>query len=267
MKRLVLVVLALALTSCVPPTPNNDEIKRYDPEETIMGRIQEAGVLRYTVPTGSTEQILSFYESIAQDIADALDVDVDLSTDSTIPDLDSGTIDMAFTLAPITYQRVLQRPHTDPYWIGHQRLIAAEGSNIAGPADLQNKDVCQSIDPATGVDIRELAPDAHVIDAFSPQTCLEALADGRVEAISMTDLTVATLNASGEPTFVGDDLSTVGYGIVVAEGAAGWESFISVVLNEAESEGRWEQWRSMLEIDSEEPDLSVEDAAALYPDA
>lgn len=240
-----IVCAALLLTTCVPPEENNDRIIRYQPDKTIMGAIQAAGVLRVGLPadsppwaSGGTEPE-GFLVELAELVADSLGVeteyasassvelmelvhvtDEELGDDDGVLELEDTEVDIAFPLFHVTESLVLRRTLSDPYWVGHTRDLSADGEVIATDRDV-----------------------------------------------------LLAIEAAGMPgaTITGEQHSTEGYGAVVRTGASTFATLVSQVFNEADAEGDWERfydrWLAQY-FDANEPPIpimTVEDAAALYP--
>ena len=244
--RIAIVLCALALASCVPPEESNDRIKRYDPEDSIMGEIQGRGVLRIGIPSDYPPFAIvedgadpeGFVVDMATLIADALGVDTEFiaaPSDDLLPlvevDKDgepaaSEPADIVFPMVPITETLVQSHTFTDPYWIGHTR-------DIEGPPE----------------------PESELLSSPAPDVEL---------------LKIAYENPGVKIT--GEQQSTEGYGAAVRTGAVTFATLASQVINEADAEGDWsssyEKWLAGYFADpapDDVPIMTVEEAAALYP--
>ena len=241
LKRFSVVVCALALlVSCVPPEESNDRVKNYDPEENIMGVIQDRGVMRIGVPSDyppfaivDGTSVEGFVVELGTLAAEALGVEPEFIPASNDDLLDMVYVDpkkpnapteadLVFPMIPITEELVEKWSFTDPYWVGHTRELAGEG---VLPIDV-DRDV-------------ELLPIAY---------------------------------ENSEAKISGEEQSTEGYGAAVRTGAATFATLVSQVFNEADAEGDWSRFYEeyladyFAEPDPENvPIMSVEDAAALYP--
>lgn len=235
----ILVCALVLLVSCVPPEESNDRIKRYDPEQNIMGVIQERGVMRIGVPSdyppfaivegGSVEGFVVELGTLA---AEALGVEPEfipapshqllgmVYVEPEHPEAPTEA-DLVFPMIPITEELVQMWTFTDPYWISHERELV-DGKLFAGE----------------GPDLRLLR-----------------------RAFSDPDVKVS-----------GEAESTSGVGAAVRTGAATFATIVSQVFNEADAEGDWSrfynQWLADYFADpapEDVPIMTVEDAAALYP--
>lgn len=244
LKRLFVLACALALlVSCVPPEESNDRIKAYDPEENIMGQIQERGVLRIGVPSDyppfaivDGAVIEGFVVELGTLAAEALGVEAQfipapnrllldlVDVDPAHPE-ETTDADLVFPMVVITEELVKRYTITDPYWVGHTR-------EIEGPSASE-----QIITPP--------APDVELLKiAFE------------TPGVKLT----------------GEEATTEGYGAAVRTGAATFATLVSQVFNEADAEGDWSRFYEAWLADyfvSPDPDnipiMTVEDAAALYP--
>jgi ABC-type amino acid transport substrate-binding protein len=137
----VLTALALLGSACVPPKLGNDREVIYDPI-TVMGRIQERGILKVAIPsdrppfgpeqnpnvTTTTQDLNTFDVALAKEVAGALGVELDIrlapndelldlvqppqiptGPDKEVPPGDPNKVDMAFPLVPITEAAIKQR--------------------------------------------------------------------------------------------------------------------------------------------------------------
>ena len=322
-RRLRLIASGIALVgaaACVPAAPDNDEFKKFNATTTVMGRVQDAGVLRVGVPsdrpafaaassacTASVpcEGVEGFTHDLALEVADALEVDMAVyavPNDQLLGLIEGDGVDLAFPMVPITEEIVRKNSFTDPFIVGHQRLLAGgtliseDGLSEAAPlptmADLGSVatddkpvSVCEFVYPDVGVPVAELVDGLDVRSVDDPAGCGALFLKGEIAAAVGHDLALAGVlpfleGTCGEggcpgvpplPQFGEEQLSTEGYGALVPSGEAPWRDFVTQVLEESQQEGRWaelyEEWLQPLlggEVLSP-PGMSVEEAAALYP--
>jgi polar amino acid transport system substrate-binding protein len=287
-RRLAWPVIAIVfiLSACIPPEPDDDLIVNYDPEETVMGEIQQRGQLVVGTPEGRPP-FDGFTLGFGRLVAEALGVEsreVPLPPEELITAPEEGVVDISFPLVAITEKLVRHHAFTDPVYIAHQRLLVPEASGISEVDDLGGL-VCQfiarevhQIDKNTfvlsdiGVNVKELNPEVAVVEPPDPTGCLQDLRKQEVEAVSASDwLLYPALSEKGdELAIVGEDLTTEGYGAVIEAGASAWTDFVNGVFAEAGAEGDWQrlydEWFGP--YSDEEitfPDMTVEEAAALFP--
>jgi glutamate transport system substrate-binding protein len=290
-------VLSLALPACMPENPDDDTIPSFVPD-TVMGEIQEAGVLRIAVeddrapwssfhfvgPESTATMSRGFTVEMGRLIADSLGVDAAFAVataDEMIDRIEDGAVDVAFPLVPLTEARMRANSYSDPYWIGHQRILVAEGSGIAGVDDLTGRSLCDVAYKDTGTTLAQLdaEPDEILIPRavegpIDPLGCIEPLSDGEVDAVMGPDVLLITYLAELGNGFeiVGEQLTTEGYGPVVRSGKGDFSSFVDSVFAESDREGLWrayyDEWIAPLTgVAMEFPRMTAEDAAALYPSA
>ena len=269
--------LVLAASACVPPVPDNDEVVDFDPVLTGMGRVQEEGVLRVGIPkdagpfaTGSGDEAQGFTVELGKEVAGSLGVDVNFrsGTDEELGAMvDSGAVDLAFPLRPITEKAITKNAFTDPYWISRERVLSFDGG-VKEVADLAGKKVCQSIDDITGIPVERLQPDAsEVTEVADLAGCPE------VDAMVAPDIRLLAQMAPGEslPALVGEEINAVGYGAMTALEDKIFADYVSTQFSEAKTEGRWSAWFGDFispvtgEAPPDPPGMHLEEAAALYP--
>lgn len=295
MRRLALVALCAAiLGACVAPPEDVDRIPNFDPEETIMGRIQERGELLvgltdslgvpFVVDTTAPETE-GFVIDLAQELAGALGVELQLvlldEDDAILPGRINveAPADISFVPLPATEELAKGHPLTHPYWVAHQRVLAPTDSGIEEWTDIEGS-YCSIINETTGFDLSDAEPALEAVEG-SVKDCASALKKGEVEAVTAPDHVLmqvwAALGGCRQPCepspdygIVGDELTTEGYSAMLPVGSPGWTSFVNATWGEAEAEGRWlasyEEWIAPFGIELEEaPTMRIEEAAGLFP--
>jgi polar amino acid transport system substrate-binding protein len=289
--RSILCVLALflALGACVPPEPEEDLIRDFDPETTIMGAIQEAGLLRVGVTSNQAlhredgGEVTGLAADLATEISDTLGVEPEFtvaSNDSLLQMVQDGDVDLAFPVVPVVEKLVRTSGVSDPYFMAHQRLLVLEGSGIEGMDDIEGE-VCVGGDPETTLDVSAGNPDLEVTEALDVTGCYttstppEDLPPISGLDIELVGAAYALGNSCGPEApcvpfeVVGDELTTAGISMVVEKGASGWLGFVDNVLGEFKSEGLWlESYNESFESylgPQRAPEITVEEAAALFP--
>lgn len=211
--------MLLLFGACVPAAPDNDEFKKFNAVTTVMGKVQEDGVLKVGVPndrlafaTASSacssdspcEGAEGFVVDLAREIADALKVEMEIfamPSDDLIGLVDEGEVQVAFPLVPITEKLVRKHSFTDPFVIGHQRALAPvedasdegftlgslEPSDEASDAPL----VCEFIFPDVGVPVEELDGTVEVQTVDDPDGCGALFLKGEIDAAVGHDLALA----------------------------------------------------------------------------
>lgn len=286
-RKLLALIAALALLAACSPSESAEE--RFN-ENSPMYAIQQDGVLRVAVPGiqpfGSANG-KGFAPEFGRYIAEDLGVDVEfVEMDSTEMGIGVGgaIVDLAFPLAPITYQALRvdaedgDYAYASPYLIAHQRLLVpgdAEGDSAAEQlSDLgKNARICSYIDKGTQVDVSKLT-EAEVIEVSSPDACVQSLGSRKADAATAVDTHLTTMKIALEKRgdlswhIVGDQLNTEGYAAMALPGAMA--TYIIGELNDIEEEGLWlEYYNEWLEPHlgpvEGPPDLTLQDAASLFP--
>ncbi|MDQ3877081.1 MAG: transporter substrate-binding domain-containing protein [Actinomycetota bacterium] len=274
-------VCALLLASaCVPP-PEVTTTPSHFPTNTVMGQIQQAGVLRIAVP--NDRPIFSdFQKGLGDYVAKALHVEpqfVPAPNDELLQMIDSGTADMAFPASATTEQMARHYAVTDPYFIAHQRVAVPANSSITQLAQFSGHTVCAAVDPETEVDPSTMA--GLTVTTSDPAGCGRALARHGVDAVTAADTSLIALvgeqikgcSATCSVKIAGDQLTTEGYGAIASNKATGLGEVLSNILERAQADGTWTTlYRRFIlprepdvDPDSEPPTMTAEEAAALYP--
>jgi ABC-type amino acid transport substrate-binding protein len=273
------------LAACIPAEPNDDLQRTFDPEDTVMGGIQQRGELIVGVESkvfplvaclddvGSDCPEGGFAVDLAKEVADSLGVDIRFVSGGTTELIgmpDAGEADLTFPFVPVTGDTVRPLHQTDPYFVAHERLLVKADSDIEQAADLTTEAVCQFGDAGTMVPIDEVNSFVTPIQG-SYDECGAMFADGRVEVVVGPDLALAGLAQNADGKVVGDQLNTEGYSAFMEVGASAWVDYVNQVIEEAQQEGRWTEYYDRwiqpgLGESQDPPGMSLEEAAALYPE-
>lgn len=274
--------LILGLGACVPPEPVVDLSKDY-PEETVMGEIQAAGRIIIGIPDDAyplgyvdqNDEARGFAAELGREIAVKLGVEarfISGSSEQLLSLPKEEAADVTFPALAITEKRVDQRyQFSDPYYVAHQRLLVRSTAGVGSVDDLAGDSVCAIEGDETQVPLDQIDETIDVV-AAGPQACLEQLMDEEVAAVTGPDFLLAGLRLQHphELEVTGDQLTTEGLGAVIQQGAAAWTDYVNGVLFFAKNEGAWadafnDTIGRGLDEPVEPPDITAEEAAALYP--
>jgi polar amino acid transport system substrate-binding protein len=282
--RFVPLAVALACTACVPPLPDDDEFVRFD-EETVMGVVQDAGVLVVGLPedVGEPWGVVSgdgaegFAADVAAEIGESLRVDVEFRAapnDELVEMVDSGAVDIAFPVVTMTEELVRKHAFSDPIYVSHQRLLVPSRSGIEDVDDVSGP-VCSPIAEPTGVELQGLNPDAATLPLRprNARGCVDLLRQELVDVATAPDVLLATIVAELGDGFevTGDQLTTEPLSIALEGGASGWVEYVNKIITEFDQEGRWaasyeRHFAPLLGGPTPEPpNMTLEEAAALFP--
>ena len=179
----------------------------------------------YLDPKGGSEPV-GFEIDLAREIAKRLLGDpkkvqfTQVISSNRIPQVQNGDIDMFLATATITPARLEQINFSNVYYMAGQSLLVKKAAAIAKYQDLAGKSVCTAKGSTPEVTIKKLVPSATVdtFDGYAP--CLQAVLQGRDDAIT-TDNTILLGFADQYPK----DLKMVGglftyepYGAGIAKG-------------------------------------------------
>lgn len=215
--------------------------------------------------------------------------------------------DLAFPALPVTESLVREHTFANPYYVAHQRLLVPTEWGINDETDLPPPhlvdrgpiSVCQPLVRGVGVDIATLPGVERVNTSFvllgqeilypreeatrprSPiDFCWRSFRNSRDTLISAADVFLLDYMARAERRsleravpleIVGHQLTTEGFAPMVEEAATGMGDWVSAVLGEAKSEGRYMQWYErwiapyLEDPIGEPPTMTIEEAAALFP--
>ena len=296
------VVLLALLAACVGPPEDVDAVPRFE-RDTFPGEIQERGVLRVGVPTQpekpmlledpATGELSGFIVDLTEELAAALDVDVEFIAASEEELLDPGDaraepgsedepgFDIGFPITTISEPVAREAAFTNPYFVAHQLLLAPSDPEVDGPGDLGGEVVCSVVDEDIGVDLRDIEPSIEIIEG-SRAECERLVRSGRAGFATGRNTTLMDIwsgldrclpECGDAPlgfTLAGDDLTTEGIGASLPGGTSGWGTFVNATWGEMELEGRWtesyERWlRPYLDEPLDPPEMTFREAAGLFP--
>jgi glutamate transport system substrate-binding protein len=232
-------------------------------EGTKMAEIQEKGVL--TVGTKFDQPLFGlanlegvpegFDVEIAKLVAEAIFGEGNVTVGENLefveavsanrePFIQDGTVDMVVATYTINDTRKEVVDFAGPYYIAGQDIMVPAGNplGIQGVEDLNGKRVCTVNGSTSLTNVQQMAPQADLSILFDTYSqCADALADGRVDAVTTDNVILSGLvfESDGQFELVGSTFTEEPYGIGVEKGADEFRDFINDVLEEAYESGAW----------------------------
>jgi glutamate transport system substrate-binding protein len=246
------------------------EVEQF-PEDTTMGRIQQAGEIKigvkYDVPpfgfkNPQTDEIEGFDVDLGRAIADKLGVEpnfVEAISDNRIPFLEDGTVDLVLSTMTINAERDMEIDFSEPYYIARGRILVPQDSDITGVDSLAGKKVCTALGSTYEETLKEQAPqaDLRLVDSYSE--CLELVQNGAVDAVSTDDVILTGMIIQDDTLKLteGKPLTTEPYGAGIKDGDAEFKEFVDGVVQEWKSGGGWaeayDKWVGQYTGEQQEP--------------
>jgi len=253
------------------------------PAGSTMAELQAAGEVvigvKFDVPpfgftNPQTDEVEGFDVDLGKAIADELGVEarfVEAISDNRIPFLQDGTVDIILSTMTITTDRDAEIDFSEPYYVAEGRVLVPEDSDITGVGDLGGRTVCTALGSTYEENLKENAPDAELrlVDTYSE--CFELVQNGAVDAVSTDDVILTGMIIQDDTLkLVGEGYTTEPYGAGIAEGDTEFQEFVSEVIADVKSDGRWEQlydeWIGQYTGEpAEVPTMTLEEALELRP--
>ena len=161
------------------------------------------------------------------------------------PFIEQGNVDMVVATYTINDTRKQRIDFAGPYYVAGQDIMVKKGdTSIKSVTDLNGKKVCSVIGSTSIKNVQAKAPQADISTSFDKYSlCAEALADGRVQAVTTDNIILLGLINAQPDAFelVGETFTTEPYGIGVKKGDDDFRDFINDVLEEIYESGEWEE--------------------------
>jgi glutamate transport system substrate-binding protein len=156
-----------------------------------------------------------------------------------------GKVDIVVATYTINDTRKQVVDFAGPYYIaGQDILVKKSNTSITGVDSLAGKKVCTVQGSTSLTNVKDKAPQADVSITFDKYSlCVEALKDGRVEAVT-TDNIILLGFINDDPQnlkLVGKPFTAEPYGIGLKKGDAALRTFINDVLDKSYKDGSWKK--------------------------
>ncbi|MFI5931157.1 glutamate ABC transporter substrate-binding protein [Actinoplanes sp. NPDC051494] len=167
------------------------------------------------------------------------------------PFIQQGQVDVVIATYTINDERKKVVNFGGPYYIAGQDLLVPTASTITGPEALAGKKVCSVSGSTPAKRIQTDYKDAQLQQFDSYSKCVQALADGTVDAVTTDDIILAGYAAqdqyAGKFKVVGKKFSDEPYGIGVKKTDTEGCNKINEILKAAASDGSYKAaWDSTL---------------------
>lgn len=189
-----------------------------------------------------------FDVQLAKEIAKALGLKdnqvefVEAVSKNRIPYLQEGKVDLVIATMTINDERKQQIEFSHTYYVaGQSILVKKDNTSITKVDDLNGKKVCSVQGSTSENNIKTKAPQAQLLSLDAYASCVNAMKDGRVEAVSTDDIILAGF-AAADPTLklVGGQFTKEPYGIGIPKGKTDMKKFVDGVMQKMFTDGTWE---------------------------
>ena len=229
------------------------------PPDSTMAAIKERGKIvvgtkfdqpLFGLKNPTTGDIEGFDVEIAKLIAQRIDPDLQVEFIEAVsrnrePFIQEGRVDIVVATYTINDTRKQVVDFAGPYYVaGQDIMVKSDNTTIKGVEDLNGKKVCSVQGSTSIVNVQQRAPQADlsiVFDTYSK--CADALADGRVEAVTTDNIILLGLikDRGEEFKLVGNTFTEEPYGIGLKKGDDTFRDFINDVLEEIYENGEWKE--------------------------
>ncbi len=154
-----------------------------------------------------------------------------------------GKVDLVAATYTINDTRKQKVAFAGPYYIaGQSILVKKDNTAITDLSSLSGKKVCTVLGSTPLKTLQERAPTADLSILFDTYSkCVEALKDGRVEAVSTDNVILLGFlkDSPGQFKLVGETFTQEPYGIGVKKDDTAFRNFVNDVLDKAYRDGTW----------------------------
>jgi glutamate transport system substrate-binding protein len=161
--------------------------------------------------------------------------------------LQTGQVDMIFATYSITDQRMEKVGFAGPYFVAGQSFLVAKGNpkQISGPESLNGQRLCSVVGSTPAQRIKdEYSKDVQLQEYDTYSSCMEALAAGKIDAMTTDDVILAGFAADpaykGKVELVGTPFSEERYGVGLPKDNKETCEKVNIALKELIESGAWE---------------------------
>jgi len=224
---------------------------------TMAGIVSKGSMtvgVKYDVP------LMGLYDPVSQkvdgfDIAIAKELAKDMGlkenqvkfieavTANRIPFLTDDKADLMISTFTITDERKQQIDFSRPYYVaGQSVMVKSDNTTIKKVQDLAGKNVCAQSGSTSEAAIKTTVPTANLLPLQVLSACIQAMKDGRVDAVSTDDIQLAGFAIADKSLkMVGGQFTVEPYGIGLKKGKPDLLKFVNDDLTKMLQDGRWEK--------------------------
>lgn len=161
-----------------------------------------------------------------------------------IPFITDNKVDIVLATFSITDARKDQVDFAGPYYVAGQDILVykIDKDTIKGPDDLAGKKVCAQSASTSLALLKTKVPKASFLELPGVAECVEALKDGRVDAVSTDDTLLAGfVQKFSAFALVGRQFSVENYGVGLKKGDTVFRNYLNDVLEASFKDGSWKK--------------------------
>ncbi|MGA4507640.1 glutamate ABC transporter substrate-binding protein [Propionibacteriaceae bacterium G1746] len=154
-----------------------------------------------------------------------------------------GQVKLIFATYSITDARKEKVSFAGPYFIAGQDLLVKQDSTIAGTNDLSGKKLCSVTGSTSATKVKEKVPGVQLQEFDTYSKCVDALANGSIDAVTTDDVILAGFAAQdaykGKLKVVGAPFSEERYGVGLKKGDTELCTKVNTAIKKMIDSGDW----------------------------
>lgn len=160
--------------------------------------------------------------------------------------IQAGQVDIIVATYSISDKRKEKVSFAGPYFIaGQDLLVRADDTSITGVESLKDKQLCSVKGSTSAQNVKDKVPGVKLAEYDTYSKCVEALANGTVDALTTDDSILAGYAAQpaykGKLKVVGKPFSKENYGIGLKKGDTALCGKVNAALTKMVSDGSWKK--------------------------